>query len=64
MPHYRTDGVTASTMFAIPPVPVVEHEMDLPRPRARLALATDRAYIEYRREVLQFLYGRQAQRAA
>ena len=38
--------------------------VELPRPRARLALATDRAYIEYRREVLQFLYGRQAQRAA
>ena len=38
--------------------------VDLARPRARLALATDRAYIEYRREVLQFLYGRQAQRAA
>ena len=39
-------------------------EIDLPRPRDRLSLATHPHYIEYRREVLAFLYGRQAQRAA
>ena len=39
-------------------------EVDLPRPRERLALATDPRYIEYRREVLAFLYERQAKVAA
>ena len=38
--------------------------VDLARPRARLELATDRGYIEYRREVLEFLYRRQARQAA
>ena len=38
--------------------------VDLPRPRERLALATHPRYIEYRREVLAFLYERQAKVAA
>ncbi|HET7728397.1 MAG TPA: ABC transporter ATP-binding protein [Usitatibacter sp.] len=39
-------------------------EVDLPRPRDRLALATDPRYIQCRKEVLEFLYQRQARRAA
>ena len=39
-------------------------QVDLPRPRERLALATNPRYIEYRREVLAFLYERQAKVAA
>jgi len=39
-------------------------EVGLARPRERLALATNPRYIECRREVLEFLYDRQAQRAA
>ncbi len=39
-------------------------EVGLARPRDRLALATDPRYIECRREVLEFLYQRQARRAA
>jgi hypothetical protein len=31
MPHHRTHGVTAPTMFAVPSVPVVEHQMYLSR---------------------------------
>jgi nitrate/nitrite transport system ATP-binding protein len=38
--------------------------VELPRPRERLALATHPRYIECRREVLEFLYQRQAQKAA
>ena len=39
-------------------------DVGLPRPRGRLQLATDPRYIECRREVLEFLYSRQAKRAA
>ena len=39
-------------------------EVELPRPRERLALATHPRYIDCRREVLEFLYQRQAKRAA
>jgi nitrate/nitrite transport system ATP-binding protein len=39
-------------------------EVDLARPRERLELATHPRYIEYRREVLEFLYQRQAKVAA
>jgi nitrate/nitrite transport system ATP-binding protein len=39
-------------------------EVDLSRPRERLSLATHPRYIEYRREVLAFLYERQAKVAA
>ena len=39
-------------------------QVDLPRPRERLALATNPRYVEYRREVLEFLYQRQAKVAA
>jgi nitrate/nitrite transport system ATP-binding protein len=39
-------------------------EVGLERPRDRLALATDARYIECRRQVLEFLYSRQARRAA
>jgi nitrate/nitrite transport system ATP-binding protein len=39
-------------------------EVGLPKPRERLALATHARYIECRREVLEFLYSRQARRAA
>jgi nitrate/nitrite transport system ATP-binding protein len=35
-------------------------EIDLPRPRARLVLAHDPAYIDYRAAVLEFLYEKQA----
>lgn len=35
-------------------------DIDLPRPRKRLALADDAAYIHYRSAVLKFLYERQA----
>jgi hypothetical protein len=38
-------------------------EVGLPRPRDRLALATNARYIECRREVLEFLYSRQARKA-
>jgi nitrate/nitrite transport system ATP-binding protein len=38
--------------------------VDLPRPRERLKLATHPRYIECRREVLEFLYSRQAMKAA
>jgi nitrate/nitrite transport system ATP-binding protein len=38
--------------------------VELPRPRERLSLATHPRYIEYRREVLEFLYKRQAKAAA
>jgi nitrate/nitrite transport system ATP-binding protein len=34
--------------------------VDLPRPRERVALAEDRQYMHCRREVLDFLYTRQA----
>ena len=34
--------------------------VDLPRPRDRVALAEDRRYVQYRREVLDFLYTRHA----
>jgi nitrate/nitrite transport system ATP-binding protein len=39
-------------------------EVELQRPRDRLALAAHPRYIEYRREVLEFLYQRQAKAAA
>jgi nitrate/nitrite transport system ATP-binding protein len=39
-------------------------EVDLPRPRERLDLATNPRYIDCRREVLEFLYQRQARKAA
>ena len=39
-------------------------DVDLQRPRDRLALASHPRYIEYRREVLEFLYQRQAKVAA
>jgi nitrate/nitrite transport system ATP-binding protein len=39
-------------------------EVGLQKPRDRLALATDARYIECRREVLEFLYSRQARKAA
>jgi nitrate/nitrite transport system ATP-binding protein len=39
-------------------------DVELQRPRDRLALATHPRYIEYRREVLEFLYQRQAKVAA
>ena len=39
-------------------------EVGLPKPRDRLALATNARYIECRREVLEFLYSRQARKAA
>ena len=39
-------------------------EVSLPRPRERLQLATNPRYIDHRREVLEFLYQRQAKRAA
>jgi nitrate/nitrite transport system ATP-binding protein len=38
--------------------------VDIPRPRERLAMATNPRYIDCRREVLEFLYQRQAKRAA
>jgi nitrate/nitrite transport system ATP-binding protein len=34
--------------------------VDLEKPRKRLDLAADPRYVEYRREVLAFLYDRQA----
>jgi nitrate/nitrite transport system ATP-binding protein len=39
-------------------------EVDLPRPRERLALAANARYIHLRARVLEFLYHRQAKRAA
>jgi nitrate/nitrite transport system ATP-binding protein len=39
-------------------------EVDLPRPRERLALASNARYIHLRGRVLEFLYHRQAKRAA
>ena len=39
-------------------------DVALARPRDRLTLATNPRYIECRREVLEFLYTRQARRAA
>jgi len=39
-------------------------EVGLDKPRDRLALATNPRYIGCRREVLEFLYSRQARRAA
>ena len=39
-------------------------EVDLPRPRNRLDLAANPHYIDCRREVLEFLYQRQARKAA
>lgn len=39
-------------------------EVGLARPRERLSLATHPRYIECRREVLEFLYERQARKAA
>jgi len=39
-------------------------EVDLPRPRERLALAANPRYIHLRSRVLEFLYHRQAKRAA
>jgi nitrate/nitrite transport system ATP-binding protein len=39
-------------------------EVDLPRPRERLALASNARYIHLRGRVLEFLYHRQARRAA
>jgi nitrate/nitrite transport system ATP-binding protein len=39
-------------------------EVDLPRPRERLALASNARYINLRARVLEFLYHRQAKRAA
>jgi nitrate/nitrite transport system ATP-binding protein len=39
-------------------------DVELPRPRERLSLATHPRYIECRREVLEFLYQRQAKVAA
>jgi nitrate/nitrite transport system ATP-binding protein len=39
-------------------------EVDLPRPRERLALVTNARYIHLRGRVLEFLYHRQARRAA
>lgn len=39
-------------------------EVDLPRPRARLALAEDKDYNHLRSEVLRFLYERHAKKAA
>jgi nitrate/nitrite transport system ATP-binding protein len=39
-------------------------EIDLPRPRERLALASNARYIHLRRSVLEFLYHRQAKKAA
>ena len=39
-------------------------DVELPRPRERLSLATHPRYIECRREVLEFLYQRQARKAA
>ncbi len=35
-------------------------EVNLPRPRQRLTLAHDPAYIDYRAAVLEFLYEKQA----
>jgi nitrate/nitrite transport system ATP-binding protein len=32
--------------------------VDLPRPRDRVALAEDRSYVQYRKEVIDFLYMR------
>jgi nitrate/nitrite transport system ATP-binding protein len=34
-------------------------DVPLPRPRERVALAEDRAYVHCRKEVLDFLYTRQ-----
>ena len=39
-------------------------EVDLPRPRERLALASDRRYIELRTTVMDFLYRKQLKQAA
>jgi nitrate/nitrite transport system ATP-binding protein len=39
-------------------------EVDLPRPRERLALASNARYINLRARVLEFLYHRQAKQAA
>jgi nitrate/nitrite transport system ATP-binding protein len=39
-------------------------QVDLPRPRERLSLATHPRYIQHRRDVLAFLYERQAKAAA
>ncbi|MEK6242994.1 MAG: ABC transporter ATP-binding protein [Pseudomonadota bacterium] len=39
-------------------------EVDLPRPRDRLALASDRRYIELRTTVMDFLYRKQLKQAA
>jgi nitrate/nitrite transport system ATP-binding protein len=35
-------------------------KVDLPRPRHRVALAEDPAYLHYRKAVIDFLYTRQA----
>jgi nitrate/nitrite transport system ATP-binding protein len=37
-------------------------QVDLPRPRARLALAHDARFMELRAAVLEFLYAKQAKR--
>jgi nitrate/nitrite transport system ATP-binding protein len=34
--------------------------VDLPRPRSRVTLADDPAYLHYRKAVIDFLYTRQA----
>jgi nitrate/nitrite transport system ATP-binding protein len=39
-------------------------DVTLPRPRNRLELAQDKTYIQYRTEVLKFLYERQSRKAA
>jgi nitrate/nitrite transport system ATP-binding protein len=39
-------------------------EVDLPKPRERLAMATHPRYIECRRAVLEFLYEKQQRKAA
>jgi nitrate/nitrite transport system ATP-binding protein len=39
-------------------------EVDLPKPRERIALATDRRYMELRSTVMDFLYRRQLKQAA
>jgi len=48
------------------PAPTVGEilEVQLPRPRERLALASDAAYHGYRTQVLEFLYHRQMRPAA
>ena len=39
-------------------------DIDLPRPRERLSLATDQHYMALRTQVLQFLYQKQMKIAA